>query len=40
MRQGTVTFMTHEDRKTIKAGGFVLLPRHSLHAFWNTSDEE
>ncbi len=40
VREGTVTFMTDEDRKTIKAGGFVLLPRHGLHAFWNTSDED
>lgn len=40
VREGTVTFMTKKDRKTIKAGGFVLLPRHGLHAFWNTSDED
>lgn len=40
VREGSATFLTNEDRKTISAGGFVLLPRHSLHAVWNTSDED
>lgn len=40
VREGSVTFMTGEDRKTIGAGGFVLLPRHSLHAMWNSSDRD
>ena len=39
VREGTVTFMTGNERKTIGPGGFVLLPRHSLHAVWNGSDE-
>lgn len=37
VREGTVTFLTGEDRKTISAGGFVLLPRNGLHAIWNAS---
>lgn len=40
VREGSVTFMTDDDRKTISAGGFVLLPRHGLHALWNSSDED
>lgn len=40
VREGTVTFMANEERKTLRAGGFVLLPRHSLHAMWNSSDED
>jgi mannose-6-phosphate isomerase-like protein (cupin superfamily) len=40
VRQGTVTFMVNDERRTLQAGGFVLLPRHSLHAMWNTSDED
>ena len=40
VREGTVTIMTAEGRNTIGAGGFVLLPRHSLHALWNASDED
>lgn len=37
VREGTVTFMANGDRKTIGPGGFVMLPRHSLHAVWNAS---
>lgn len=40
VREGTVTFLTGEDRKTISAGGFVLLPRNGLHAIWNASDSD
>lgn len=40
VREGTVTFLTGNATKTIGPGGFVLLPRHSLHAFWNASDDE
>ena len=40
VREGTVTFMANGERKTLEAGGFVLLPRHSMHAVWNTSDED
>ncbi len=40
VREGAITFMANEGRRTLKAGGFVLLPRHSLHAMWNTSDED
>ena len=40
VREGTVTFMTGEETTTIGPGGFVLLPRHSLHGFWNASDED
>ncbi len=40
VREGTVTFMVNDERRTLKAGGFVLLPRHSLHAMWNTSAED
>ncbi len=40
VREGTVTFLTGEESQTIGPGGFVLLPRHGLHAFWNASDED
>lgn len=40
VREGTVTFMANDERKTLGPGGFVLLPRHSLHAMWNASDED
>ena len=40
VREGTITFMANEERKTLQAGGFVLLPRNSLHAMWNSSDED
>lgn len=40
VREGSVTFLANEERSTLEAGGFVLLPRHSLHAMWNTGDED
>jgi quercetin dioxygenase-like cupin family protein len=40
VREGTVTFMADDQRKTISAGGFVLLPRESWHAVWNSGDED
>jgi len=40
VRTGSLTFMADNSRKTISAGGFVLLPRNGLHAFWNSSDED
>jgi len=40
VRQGSATFMANGTQKTVSAGGFVLLPRHGLHAFWNTGDED
>lgn len=40
VREGTVTFLTGEDRKTLSAGGFVLLPRNGLHAVWNASNSD
>lgn len=40
VREGTVTFLTGEETTTIGPGGFVLLPRHSLHGLWNVSDED
>jgi len=40
VRQGRVTFLADGKRKTIDAGGFVLLPRDGWHAVWNAGDEE
>lgn len=40
VRSGTPTFMADGQRKTVSAGGFTLLPRASLHAVWNDSDED
>lgn len=40
VREGAVTFMADDQRKTLRAGGFVLLPRQSLHAMWNASDQD
>jgi quercetin dioxygenase-like cupin family protein len=40
VRSGTVTFMADEIKKTIGAGGFVLLPRGGWHMMWNASDTE
>ena len=40
VREGTITFMADDVRRTLHAGGFVLLPRNGLHAMWNTSDED
>ena len=40
VRSGSVTFFTNGERKTVGAGGFALLPRGSLHAVWNTGDED
>jgi len=40
VREGQLTFMTGDDRKTISAGGFVLLPRDGLHAVWNDTDQD
>ncbi len=40
VREGSVTFMADGARKTISAGGFVLLPRDSWHAMWNTGDAD
>ena len=40
VRTGSVTFLTNGARKTVASGGFALLPRDSLHALWNASDEE
>jgi quercetin dioxygenase-like cupin family protein len=40
VREGTITFMANDERRTLGPGGFILLPRHSLHAMWNTSDED
>lgn len=40
VREGTITFLANEKRRTLEAGGFVLLPRDSLHAMWNSSDED
>ena len=40
VREGTVTFMAGGERKTIGAGGFVLLPRDGWHAVWNAEDAD
>lgn len=40
VREGTVTFMADGERKTISAGGFVLLPRDGWHAVWNDGDTD
>ena len=40
VREGSITFMANEERRTLGAGGFILLPRNSLHAMWNASDED
>ncbi len=40
VREGSVTFMADGARKTISSGGFVLLPRDSWHAMWNTGDAD
>ncbi|MEM9174599.1 MAG: cupin domain-containing protein [Myxococcota bacterium] len=40
VRAGTPTFMANGERKTIGPGGFILLPRDSLHAVWNRADQE
>lgn len=40
VREGTVTFMADGQRKTITAGGFVLLPRNGWHAVWNSTEED
>ena len=40
VREGAVTFMADGQRKTIGAGGFVLLPRDGWHAVWNDGDED
>jgi len=40
VRQGSVTFMVDGERKTIGAGGFVLLPRDGWHAVWNSGDTD
>ena len=40
VRAGTVTFLANGARKTVSAGGFAMLPRDSLHAVWNASDED
>ncbi len=40
VRQGSVTFMADEARQTLSSGGFVLLPRGSLHALWNRGDAD
>lgn len=40
VRQGSVTFMTDGERRTIGEGGFVLLPRNGWHALWNTGEED
>lgn len=40
VRAGKLTFMAEDSRKTVSAGGFVLLPRQGLHAFWNDTDQE
>lgn len=40
VREGQVTFMADDQRQTLSAGGFILLPRGSLHAFWNDTDDD
>lgn len=40
VRSGSITFMAEDERRTISAGGFVLLPRNGLHAFWNDTDQD
>jgi len=39
VRAGKVTFLANGTRTTVAAGGFAMLPRDSLHAVWNASDE-
>ncbi len=40
LRKGSLTFMAGDTRRTITAGGFVMLPRNGMHAFWNDTEEE
>ena len=40
VRKGSPTFTAGGVRRTVDAGGFVLLPRNGAHAFWNDSEEE
>ena len=40
VREGQITFMAEGERQSLSAGGFVMLPRGSLHAFWNDGDSE
>ena len=40
VREGSVTFMADDQRKTIGPGGFILLPRDSWHGVWNAGDED
>lgn len=40
VREGKLTFMAEGTRHTISAGGFVLLPRGGLHAFWNDTSSD
>ena len=40
VRQGVVTFLADGERKTIRSGGFVLLPKNGWHAVWNSGDED
>ncbi|MEL7447477.1 MAG: cupin domain-containing protein [Pseudomonadota bacterium] len=40
VREGQLTFMADGARKTISAGGFALLTRNGLHAFWNDTDHD
>lgn len=40
VRKGQVTFLSDGVRRTLGPGGFALLPRGTLHAFWNEADED
>ena len=40
VREGQITFMAEGERQSLSAGGFVMLPRGSLHAFWNDGESE
>ncbi|MEL7093757.1 MAG: cupin domain-containing protein, partial [Pseudomonadota bacterium] len=40
VREGRITFMAGDQRRTIGAGGFVLLPRGGQHAFWNDTEDD
>jgi uncharacterized cupin superfamily protein len=40
VRSGSSTFMAYGVRRTVGVGGFALLPRNSMHAIWNSGEED